>query len=106
MNTKNSHPIRRAYNAFVMLAKRSIEIGQPGLTLWTDAGQRAVGEAKSRVEVKAATAEKEDNRALTILDHVLADGRVTPEEIHTLKHARRHVANSAKTDAEMREVVA
>ena len=51
----------------------------------------------------AYTAEQADLEAGKLLDTVLADGRVTPTEIRTLRTARRHVRRSATADRRITE---
>jgi hypothetical protein len=49
----------------------------------------------------AHAAETQDREALAILDDILADGIVTPEEILLLLHARALVARSAEQDHDL-----
>lgn len=97
-------PLSRARNAFGKLDQRVRDHGLVGLTLWTDAGSQCVDAAKAQVSEGAAHAEAEDRKALGLLDHVLADGRVTAEEVGALRTARKHVKASAEADASLKEV--
>lgn len=83
------------------MARKSAELFRgarhPGWAFFGDIGSDAVRDAQDR----AAVAEEEDRAAIAILDEVLADGRVTLEEIQQLRRARHKVARSATIDAQL-----
>lgn len=56
-------------------------------------------------EAKAHAAETYDREALRLIDDVLADGKVTPTEIASLKKARAMTARSAECDHDAGELV-
>jgi hypothetical protein len=67
-----------------------------------DIAAEAVADEK-KLAAQAHRARVNDDEAGQLLDAVLADGRVTPGEITTLKKARRHVAASAQADHDLAE---
>lgn len=56
------------------------------------------------IEDRAYSAQQADHEAMTILDEVLEDGRVSPSEISRLRLARRHIGNSERADCEVCEL--
>ena len=80
------------------MARKSAElfrsIRHPGMAYFGDIGAGAVAEAQRM----AAAAAGSDAAAVTILDEVLADGRVSPAEVRRLKRARGQVARSGALD--------
>jgi hypothetical protein len=95
----------RIRGALRLCAKRFRELGAPGCTLWTEAGEEAARDLQADVKETALTAEIEDLAAVQLLDEVLKDGKVEPVEIAALQRARKHAAASAKADAQIREAV-
>ncbi len=65
-----------------------------------------VAAEQGRVGRLAYTAQQNDLEAGKLLDQVLADGRVTPDEVPLLKRASRHVHRSAEGDQRITEALA
>lgn len=82
-----------------------------GLRLWTAVARESVSAqicaeciAESRVlSATAHSAEVHDREALGLLDRVLADGRLSADELPALARARALIARSAAEDHELSE---
>ncbi len=82
---------------------------QHGDQLQVEVAQDIVADAaaqQGRVGQLAYTAEQADLEAGQLLDQVLADKRVTPDEIPLLQRAARNVRRSAATDRKITEALA
>lgn len=72
---------RRVIGSFRLLRRRTAEVGHPGLSVWTDCGERAAVEVGVSVRDGAHKAEL---GALSIEDRlrgIMADGQVSKAEL-------------------------
>lgn len=76
--------LRKAIGAFRILRRRAVEVGQPGLTTWTDSGEAAAEDVQAQI---SAAAHKGEIAALSIEGDIIAmlkDGVVDLVEVKHL----------------------
>ncbi len=96
---------RRILGAFRTVRARSVEVGQPGLSLWTNVGESAAVQLATCVRDGAHRAE---TRALAIaerIDGIVADGEVTVAEVAELKRLKGSASRVAEECHDLGEVV-
>lgn len=99
---------RAIFGAFRVLRRRSAEVGQPGLMVWTDAGERAARLAANTVRDAAhkdETLDREAAREIAAGLAGLADGRVDATDLAHLAKAARLTQQSAEIAHDIGEVV-
>lgn len=87
--SKISRPLRRAANAFATLGQRVCEVGHAGLTLWSDAGDRAVKEISTRVTANSSANRDAQANLAGDLEAMLQDGVIDASEMARLKAHKR-----------------
>lgn len=93
------------FGSLRILRRRAVEVGQPGLAGWADAGERAAVCVQASVRDQAHQAEVGALGIETSLREILADGKVTPAEVRRLKGLAPRVRSVAEKCHDVGEVV-
>lgn len=91
--------------AFRILRRRSIEVGQPGLRIWSDAGERATEQLGNALRDTAHRAECSVVIMRTDLLEMLADGKIDATEFRRLVKMPRVMSKVADDCHDLGEVV-
>lgn len=97
--------MKSIFGAFRMLRRRANELGQPGLSIWTDAGERAAGEVGAAVRDLSHRAE---TRSISLADEIrgmVADGSIDAAELKRLRVAPDRLRQVADDCHDIGEVV-
>jgi hypothetical protein len=96
---------RSIIGSFQILRRRAREVGNPGLAVWADAGERAAVDVQSTVRDGAHRAETEAREIEREMRDILADGKVSRTEVRTLKRLEVRVRGVAEVAHDVGEVV-
>ncbi len=96
--------MRSVRGAFALLRRRAVALRQPGLTVWTEAGDRAAAGVGAAIRDGAHRAEVGAGEVERTLAAVLADGKISPGEIKQLFAVKRQVGRVAAECHDLGEV--
>jgi hypothetical protein len=96
--------LRSILGAFRITRRRALEAGQPGITVWTDAGERAAQEVGRAVVDLAHRNECAEHEAARRLREMVADGKIDPQELAELQRLPANLEACAERDHDIGEI--
>lgn len=97
--------MKMVIGAFRILRKRAGELGQPGLRVWSDAGERAAAKVASEVSAAAHANECDESDLAQRLEQMAADGKVDAVEFKQLLRMPSRMKRCAERSHEIGEAV-
>lgn len=94
-----------ARNLFGLLGRRAREVGQPGLTVYAEAGAQVLDTVGAEIRDKAYANEQSARGLAARLKTMLADGKISPAEQAELAQAPAALERQAERSHDITEAV-
>ena len=100
-----SRSLKIGLGALRILDQAVRKIGQPGMTLWTSAGEKALADAASEVRDLAHRNEVTEGNLAGQIRAMLADGKIDESELRALKAVPATLVRCSERSHDITEVV-